>query len=472
VAYTEREEQSKMATEAESASDLVVIGGGAGGMTAASRARRRQADWRITVFERGDYVSFILCGLPYYVDDVIASHESLIVYTPEFFEKERRIKVHTGHEVRRIDHEQRLLEVTDLRTDRAFTWGYGKLIVATGAEAVRPRLEGIDLGNVFVLRTIADGRRIKAALQEGGLGHAVVIGAGYVGVEMAEALTEVGLETVLIEATANVLPGIGPEIGEVVERELADHGVSVHKEEMAQRLEGGQRVEGVVASRGRYPAEIVIVSVGARPAVGVLQEAGVALGPTGAVATNERMETNLSGVYAVGDVAEAHHLVSGEAAWVPLGTTANKQGRVAGENAAGGSAVFQGIVGTAAVKVFGLEVARTGLTEVQAREAGFDPVGVTIEHSSHASYYPGVTKLRVKLVADRQNGRLLGGQIVGREAAAKRVDVLAAALHARMDVEAITALDLSYAPPFAPAWEAIQIAAQQVMGEVQRLKRS
>jgi NADPH-dependent 2,4-dienoyl-CoA reductase/sulfur reductase-like enzyme len=461
-----------MTVEAEFASDLVVIGGGAAGMTAASRARRLQPDWRITVFERGDYVSFILCGLPYYVGDVIDSHESLIVYTPEFFQKKRRIEVHTGHEVRRIDHEQRLLEVTDLRTGRAFTWRYGKLVVAMGAEAVRPRLEGIDLGNVFVLRTIDDGRSIKAALQQGGLSHAVVIGAGYIGVEMAEALTEAGLETVLIEATANVLPGIGPEIGEVVERELIDHGVSVHKEEMAQRLKGGQRVEGVVGSRGEYPADIVIVSVGARPAVALLQGAGMALGSTGAVATNERMETNLPGVYAVGDVAEAHHLVAGKAVWIPLGTTANKQGRVAGENAAGGSAVFQGIVGTAAVKVFGLEVARTGLTEAQAREAGFDPVGVSIEHSNHAGYYPGATTLWVKLVADRQNGRLLGGQIAGREAAAKRIDVVAAALHARMDVEAIIALDLSYAPPFATAWEAIQIAAQQVMSRLQRPKRS
>jgi NADPH-dependent 2,4-dienoyl-CoA reductase/sulfur reductase-like enzyme len=461
-----------MSAEAESASDLVVMGGGAAGMTAASRARRLRSDWRIAVFERSDYVSFILCGLPYYVDDVIASHESLIVYTPEFFHKERRIEVHTGHEVRRIDHEQRLLEVTDLRTERAFTCGYGKLVVATGAQAVRPRLEGIELGNVFVLRSIDDGRRIKTALGQGGLRHAVVIGAGYVGVEMAEALTEVGLETVLIEATANVLPGIDPEIGEVVERELADHAVRVHKEEMAQRLEGGQRVEGVVASRGEYPADIVIVSVGARPAVAVLKQAGMALGPTGAVATNERMETNLSGVYAAGDVAEAHHLVTGKPAWVPLGTTANKQGRVAGENAAGGRALFRGIVGTAAVKVFGLEVARTGLTEAQAGEAGFDPVEATIEHPSHAGYYPGATTLRVKLVADRRNGRLLGGQIVGREAVAKRVDVLAAALHAGMDVEAITALDLSYAPPFATAWEAVQIAAQQVMGKLQPPERS
>ena len=171
-------------------------------------------------------------------------------------------------------------------------------------------------------------------------------------------------------------------------------------------------------------------------------------------------------------MAEAHHLVSGEAAWVPLGTTANKQGRVAGENAAGGDAVFQGIVGTAAVKVFGLEVARNGLTEVQAREARFDPVGVSVEHPSHASYYPGATTLRVKLVADRQSGRLLGGQIVGREAAAKRIDVLAAALHARMDMEAINALDLSYAPPFATAWEGVQIAAQRVVSKLQRPERS
>jgi NADPH-dependent 2,4-dienoyl-CoA reductase/sulfur reductase-like enzyme len=362
--------------------------------------------------------------------------------------------------------------VAELRTGRAFTWGYGKLVVATGAEAVRPRLEGMELANVFVLRSIDDGRRIKAALEQGDLRHAVIIGAGYIGVEMAEALTEAGLETVLIEATPNVLPGIEPEIGELVERELTDHGVRVRKEEMAQRLEGGQRVERVVASAGEYPADIVIVSVGARPAVTVLREAGIAIGSTGAVATNERMETNLPGVYVSGDVAEARHLVTGKPAWVALGTTANKQGRVAGENAAGGDAVFQGIVGTAGVKVFGLEVARTGLSEAEARENGFEPVGATIDDTSHAGYYPGATPLRVKLVADRRDGRLLGGQIVGREAAAKRIDVLATALHARMDVEAIVALDLSYAPPFARAWEAVQIAAQQVMAKLQRPKGS
>jgi NADPH-dependent 2,4-dienoyl-CoA reductase/sulfur reductase-like enzyme len=461
-----------MTAEAQPPSDLVVIGGGAAGMTAASRARRLRPDWRITVFERGDYVSFILCGLPYFVDDVIPSHESLIVYTPEFFEKERRIEMRTRHEVRRIDPSERLLEVVDLGTGEAFTHGYGKLVAAAGAHAIRPKLEGIDLGKVFVLRTIDDGRRIKAALQEGSLRHAVIIGAGYVGVEMAEGLTVAGLETVLIEATANVLPGGEPEIGEVVERELAEHGVRVHKEEMAQRLEGGRRVERVIGTRGEYAADIVIVSVGVRPAVALLQQAGMALGSTGAVATNERMETNLPGVYAAGDVAEAHHLVTGKPAWLPLGTTANKQGRVAGENAGGGNAVFPGIVGTAAVKVFGLEVARTGLTEVQAREAGFDPVSATIEQPSHAGYYPGATTLRVKLVAERQDGRLLGGQIVGREAAAKRIDVLAAALHARMDVRAIVALDLSYAPPFATAWEAVQIAAQQVMSRLQRPERS
>ncbi len=460
-----------MTAEPEPDSDLVVIGGGAAGMTAASRARRLQPDSRITVFERGEYVSFILCGLPYFIDDIIASHESLIVYTPEFFEKERRIQVRTGHEVRRIDPERKLLEVVDLRTGRDFTHGYGKLVVATGAEAVRPRLEGIELSNVFVVRSIDDGRWIKGALQAGGLRHAVIIGAGYVGLEMAEALTEAGLKTVLVEATASVLPASEPEIAEVVEKELTDHGVQVSKEEMVERLEGDHRVQRAVTSRGEYPADIVIVSVGARPSVALFREAGLALGLTGAVATNERMETNLPGVYAAGDVAEAHHLVTGQPDWVPLGTTANKQGRVAGENAAGGSAVFPGIVGTAAVKVFGLEVARTGLSEAQAREAGFDPVAASIEHPSHAGYYPGATPLRVKLVADRPSGRLLGGQIVGREAAAKRIDVLATALHARMDVEAIIALDLSYAPPFATAWEAVQIAAQQVVGRLRRPQR-
>jgi len=443
----------------------VVIGGGAAGMSAASRARRLRPDWEIAVFEQGPYISFILCGLPYYIDEQIPSLDQLLALPRQAFEGERRIRVHTGHRVELIEPQARLVEGVDLASGEAFRHRYERLIIATGAEAIRPPIEGSDLGLVFTLRTLDEGRAIKDALRAHGPRRAVIVGAGYVGLEMAEALTVAGLEVTLIEATQNVLPGTDPEIGERIERELEEHGVALRKGEKVQALLGDGRgqVRRVVTTQGEYPADLVILGVGVRPAVALAEGAGIALGPTGAIATNARMETNVPGIYAAGDAAEALHLVTGKPVYMPLGTTANKQGRVAGENAAGGQALFPGIVGTMGVKVFDLEVARTGLSEAQARAEGFQPVTALIEGHSRARYYPGTTPLTLKLVADGPSGRLLGGQMVGYEAVAKRIDVVATALHAQMDLEALAQLDLSYAPPFATVWEPIQIAARQLL---------
>ena len=449
-----------MATEMKA--QLVVIGGGAAGMSAASRARRLQPDWEIAVFERSPNVSFILCGLPYFVDDVVPSERDLIVYTPDYFRSERRIDVRTRHEVRRIDPSAKAVHAVDLTSGEPVIAPYEKLVDAGGALPVRPPIAGIDLEGVFVLRSIESGVAIKEFVGGRSVRRAVVIGGGYVGLEMAEALRGIGAEVTLLEALAHVLPGGEPEIAALVEEELQRQGVVGRTQEMARRFEGDGAVRKVVTDGGDIEADLVLVSVGVRADAAVAKEAGVALGETGAIATDEMMRTNVPDIYAAGDCAEALHLITGKPAYVPLGTTANKQGRVAGENAAGGHATFAGIVGTAAVKVFDLEVARTGLTEAQAREEGFDAVSSLIRFPSHARYYPDPRTLTLKLVADRRTGRVLGAQMAGPGTVAKRIDTVAAALHASMTVDDLMRLDLTYAPPFATAWEGIQIAAQQL----------
>ena len=450
------------------ATSVVVVGGGAAGMSAASRIRRLRPNWSITVLERGDYVSFILCGLPYYVKGLVENEDRLVVYTPEFFRMKRSIDVRTHHEARSIDAANRLVEAVDVESGASETFHYDRLVIAAGAEPVRPGIPGLDLDGVFTLHSISSGMAIRSFLGSQMVRRAAVIGAGYVGLEMAEALRGVGAEVTLIEALESVLPGGEPEIAALVDEELRRQGVEVRTGQLAQALEGDGRVRRVVTSDGTLDVDLVLVSVGVRPAVQMAREAGIEVGPTGAIATDRRMATNVPDVYAAGDCAEAQHMLTDRPAYVPLGTIANKQGRVAGISAAGGKAEFAGIVGTAGLKVFDLEVARTGLTEAQAREAGFDPVSALIRFPSHAPYYPGARDLTVKLVADGGSGRVLGAQMCGPDTVAKRIDTVAAALYARMSVADIESLDLSYAPPFATAWEGIQLAAQRLLDKLRR----
>jgi NADPH-dependent 2,4-dienoyl-CoA reductase/sulfur reductase-like enzyme len=446
----------------ESKADLVVVGGGAAGMSAASTARRRQRDWEIVALDRTHNVSFILCGLPYFIEGAVPSERDLIVYTPDYFRSERRIDVRTRHEVRRIDPGAKAVHAVDLASGDEITVAYEKLVFAGGALAVRPPIPGIDLEGVFLLRSIESGTDIKEFVRGRSVRRAAIIGGGYVGLEMAEALRGVGAEVTLFEALPHVYPGGEPEIAEAIEEKLRRQGVTLRTHELARAFEGDGAVRKVVADGGDVDVDLVLVAVGARPDVAVAKEAGIALGETGAIATDDRMRTNLPDVYAAGDCTEARQIVTGKPTYVPLGTTANKQGRVAGENAAGGDAIFAGIVGTAAVKVFDLEVARTGLTEAQAREEGFDAISTVVHFSSHAGYYPGARPLTLKLVADRPTGRILGAQMVGPDTVAKRIDTVAAALHASMTIDDLPRLDLTYAPPFATSWEGIQVAAQRL----------
>ena len=439
---------------------LVIVGGVAAGMSAAARARRLDPDLEIVAYERTGYVSYGSCGLPYLIAGVVLKAADLIARTPEQFAKQG-IEVRTHHEVTAIDTSGKAVEVTDLDEGREFSMSYDRLVIATGASPILPSIPGTELEGVFVLRNVEDGLAILSFLAEQKPRRAVIIGGGYVGVEMAEALVQRGLQTTMLDMQPQVLDNFDPDVAQLMQDELERNGVVVSVDDTAQAIEsdGHGRARVVVAEGGRYEADMILIGAGVSAESLLAKEAGIALGTKGAIAVDERMRTSAPDVYAAGDCAETRHLLLEGPSYVPLGSTANKQGRVAGTNAAGGGAEFQGVVGTAITKAFELGVAVTGLTEKMARHLELPAESVSIEHGSRAHYYPGPGKIRLKLVWAPADGKLLGAQISGPLAEAKRIDVLATALHHGLTIEDLQRLDLSYAPPFAPVWDPILVAA-------------
>jgi len=440
---------------------LIIIGGVAAGMSAAAKAKRVNRDMQVVVYEKGPYISYAACGMPYFIAGDVADCRSLLARTPEQMAKQG-VEVHVYHEVTAIDPAAQTVTVRDLEGGRQFTQKYDRLVIATGARPAQPLLPGSDLEGVFVLRALEEGQAIRRFLVEHGEhrpARALVLGGGYVGVEMAETFRRLGLEVKMAIRSGQVMrTALDDDVRALVEKELARQGVEIVAGKPV-ACEGIRRVEAVVTEDARYPCDVVLAGVGVRPEVSLAQAAGVALGATGAIATDGHMRANLPGVYAAGDCAEAFHLVTGKPTYVPLGSTANKQGRVAGTNAAGGEATFGGIVGTMVVRAFDLAVARTGLTATQAQTLGYTVRAPLVEDVDASRYFPGVAPIHVKLVVDDETDRLLGGQIVGRRGVAKRIDVLATALHHRLTVADLQQLDLSYAPPYAPVWDPILVAA-------------
>jgi len=438
---------------------IVVIGGGAAGMSAAAKARRVNPGAEITVYEKSGYVSYGACGFPYFIKGDIPRVEALIVRTPEEFARQN-IRVFVHHEVLAVDPDARTVRVRALKHGRTFTQPWDRLILAAGGRPSRPPIPGLDLAGVFTLRVPEDALAIKRWLVEERPVHGVIVGGGYIGVEMAEALTAHGVHTTLVEMLPQLLPTFDADMAAHVLDTLTRHGVDVRLEHRVEAFEGRHgRVRAVVAGGRAFPADVVIFSVGVRPSVELAQQAGLRLGPTGAVAVDDHQRTSHPAIWAAGDVAEVHHVVTDKPAYIPLGTTANKQGRVAGTNAAGGEATFKGVMGTAALVVFDLEVARTGLSEREALAHGLQAQSVTITSSAGAHYMPDHPPLHVKLVFEQGTKRLLGAQMVGRTGVAKRVDVVAAALHAGWTTTELAALDLSYHPAVAPVWDPVLVAA-------------
>lgn len=467
---------------------LVVVGGVAAGMSAASSYKRIKPEAEAIVLEKGYFISYGACSLPYYISGEVEDFRNLVSLTPKAAE-ERGITILLRHEATRIDAETKKIIVKDLETDQMQEIPYGKLILATGALPVKPPLSGIDLGHIYAIRTLHDGIEIKKYIDEwlafdlcvgphcvykNRFGFekrpmkAVIVGGGYIGMEMCESLRRRGLEVTVVEKSDRVLGNMDTSITNIVENTIARQSVKLLKGPSVQGFEEKGNMISVVTDQGMLEADVVLLAIGARPNAELAKAAGIQSGVAGAVSVDEHLKTNLPDIYAAGDCAEATHLVTGKKAYIPLGTTANKQGRIAGENTAGLQNIFEGIVGTAVTKVFNLEVARTGLSPIEAEREGYDYVVSTIEGKSRSSAYPEGKPITVMYVVERPDGRLLGAQMVGEEGAAHRIDTLAACLYNRMTVFDIARLDLGYAPPFATVWDPMLIAANVALKKLKK----
>ncbi|MFC6838159.1 FAD-dependent oxidoreductase [Halomarina ordinaria] len=465
---------------------FVVVGGDAAGMSAASKAKRDDPDLDVVVFERGEWVSYGACGLPYYVKGEIQSLTDLVSVTPEEFREERDIDLRTGHDVVAIDPDDRT--VTARNDDGEVVQTYDHLLVATGAAAVTPPIAGLDREGVYTLGSMADGKDLREYvgrarehrdLQQPDRGPACqfletctgpvgVVGGGYIGVEMAEALAANDFEVHLFQRGGRILKSFSEATSEAVLDHLDEQDVAVYLHAEVEELAGGERVEAVVTAEERVPVEMVLVGTGVRPRTALAEEAGIELGETGAIATDAYCETNLPNVYAAGDCAEADHVVTGDPVHVPLALTANRRGRAVGQTVAGERTEGGGVAGTAAVKAFDVEAARTGILDHEtARAAGFDPLTRTIDANSRAGYYPEGGTVRVTLTVDRPSGRVLGGSLVSEygEGAVHRSHALVGAVTEGVTVADLANYDLAYAPPFNTTWDPVLTAAKVVEGE-------
>jgi NADPH-dependent 2,4-dienoyl-CoA reductase/sulfur reductase-like enzyme len=462
---------------------LLVIGGVAAGMSAASAAKRIRPDMEVIVLEKSPFISYGACSIPYYVSDEIKDYRDLIAVSPEAAQNERGLIIRTRHEATAIhpDTKEVVVRCLDNNTDEKIA--YDKLVIATGAVPIKPPLPGIDLQNVFTLRTLEDGLAVKKYIDDWsgretcvgspecvyvkslhGEGkdqlRAVIVGGGYIGLEMSESLRKRGLDVTVVEKMDRVLGTMDNSITSVVEETLKIEGVRLSKETTVLGFEGANgRVSKVLTDKGDFPTDFVILSIGVRPESSLAETAAIALGVNKAITVDEHMRTSLPDIFAAGDCADALSIVTAKKVYIPLGTTANKQGRVAGENAAGRETKFEGVAGTAQTKIFDLEVARTGLTSLDAERDKIPYFASTTQGRSRAKAYPAGKPIFITYVVEKETGRLLGAQMVGKEGVAHRIDTLATALYGKMTMDDVARLDLGYAPPFATVWDPILVAA-------------
>jgi NADPH-dependent 2,4-dienoyl-CoA reductase/sulfur reductase-like enzyme len=388
---------------------------------------------------------------------------SLITLTPEVFHEKRNIDARVLHEVTELDLDKRQVHVRQVEGTQEWWEPFDQLMIATGALPIKPDVPGADAQGIYGVHTLQSGIEVRTVADQQKPKHAVIVGGGYIGLEMAEALVRRGMEVSLIERAQQVMTTLDPDMGEIVSEALMAVGVKLYREESLQGFEARDgRVQGVVTDQRTLPADMVILGMGVRPNAVLAEQVGIPLGEKGAIQVDDRMQTNVEGVWAAGDCVQSFHLVSRRPIHIALATVANKQGRVAGINIGGGTAAFPGVVGTAVSKICAKEVARTGLQEREIEQVGWEHVAEKIESRTRAGYYPQAGRITVKLLAEKGSGQLLGGQIVGEEGAAKRIDILATALHAGMKVQDMVHLDLSYAPPYSPVWDPVLIAARQV----------
>lgn len=442
---------------------VVIIGGVAGGASAAARLRRLDERAEIIVFERSGFVSYANCGLPYYIGGTIAEKRELTLQTPESFWNRFRIRVKTKHEVLAIDPAAKTVTVKDLSTGKAFTESYDKLVLSPGAMPTRPPLPGIDSERVFSLRTVEDTLRIHDYVRREKPQSAVLVGGGYIGIEVAENLRELGLDVTIVQRPKQLMNTLDYDMATFVHAKLREKGIRL---ELGRSVSGFEERDGqiltLIDGQDPLPADLVLLAIGVTPDSGLAKQTGLALGIKGSIVVNDRMETSVPDIYAVGDAVQVKHAVTGQDALIALAGPANKQGRIAADNICGLDSRYRGSQGSSIIKVFDLTVASTGLTEKAAASAGIDADCVVLSPGSHASYYPGARPMTMKVVFEKQTFRLLGAQITGGEGVDKRIDVLAVALHAGMRADELKGLDLAYAPPYSSAKDPVNMAGFMV----------
>ena len=432
---------------------IAVIGGGAAGMSASSRVRRLKPDWTVSVFEATEYVSHAPCGIPYVIEGLAESSMDLMYYSPDVFIKKRGIDLHMNAEV--VEAGDGYLRVREKGTEKKYEWD--KLLIATGASPKRLQVDGSDLDNVFTADLPPDADTIKSVAKR--IESAVIIGAGYISVEMAEALSKLNKKVTIIGHHEYPLPKFDKEIGNIIKKEM-DRKVDFRPSEETIALEGKDKVKRVITNKAEYDADMAIVAIGVRPNVELAKQLGCRIGETEAVWTDNKMQTSIENVYAAGDCAEVTHILTKKRVWVPLAPSGNKMGYTAGVNICGGDLKFPGVLGTQITKFYDLEIARTGLTEKQAKKEGFDTISAFIEGDTKVHYYPGSRKTFLKVIADKATKKLLGAQVAGHETVIMRVNTIAAALQAEFTTKDLFFADLAYAPPFAPIWDPLIVSAR------------
>ena len=438
---------------------VVIVGGVAGGATAAARIRRLDEQAEIVVFERSGFISYANCGLPYYIGGVIEDPEELTLQTPESFFSRFRVSMRVRHEVTAIHPDKKAVSVTNLETGEVFEESYDKLILSPGAKPTQPRLPGVGLNKLFTLRTVEDTFRIKAYISENHPKSAVLAGGGFISLELAENLRELGMEVTIVQRPKQLMNPFDPDMAAFIHSEMRRHGVKLalgHTVEGFEEKDGG--VDVLLKDEAPLHADMVVLAIGVSPDTQLAQDAGLELGVKGSIVVNDRMETSVPDIYAVGDAVQVKHFVTGQDVLLSLAGPANKQGRIAADNICGGDSHYMGSQGSSVIKVFDMTAATTGVNETNAKKAGLDVDTVILSPMSHAGYYPGGKVMTMKVVFEKETYRLLGAQIVGYEGVDKRIDVLATAIRARLKATELKDLDLAYAPPYSSAKDPVNMA--------------
>lgn len=437
---------------------VVIIGGVAAGMSAAAKLKRSNKDASITVYEKSKHVSFGACGLPYFVGNFFEDSQNMIARTVEQFNASG-ISVHPEHEVLKVDVDNKVVTVKNLTTNEVFEDYYDRLMVATGASAIIPPIQNVNLKHVYTLKSMEDGHDLKQAMQNSDLNRVAIVGAGFIGLEVVEAAKQYGKEVHVFQLNDRVLVDtFDKEITDILEEELRAHNVHLHLAQTVTALEGQECVTKIQTKDESYDVDIVVLTAGVRPNTEFLADTGIKMLRNGAIIIDQEGRTSIEDIYAAGDCASINHILKSEPAYIPLATVANKMGRIIGENLAGAHQQFNGSLGSACLKVMDLEAGRTGLSEQEAKNLGLNYKTVFITDMNQTSYYPGQTKIYVKLIYNADTKVLLGGQVVGRKDAVQRVNVLATAIFAGLTTDQLAMLDLCYAPPFARTWDALNIA--------------